>query len=288
MLIMSVYEKRLKRDTLFVCLIILFLLPMQSVFAGEEHSKEVERWHSERIKGLKRDHGWLSLIALDWLHEGKNPIRSVGTVTVKKNTVFLALKKGETGTLNGAQFASGKIVPEKDKVLIGTKAVQVIERGGKFAMRIWDSESAARKNFSGIERFPVDERWRITARWEQYSIPKMIDVPTVIPGLVQQGAVPGAAIFTLDGKEYRLEPTQEEGSPEFFFVFGDKTNGKETYGAGRFLYAGPPEGGTIMLDFNRSYNPPCVFSDFATCPVPTKENRLPVRIEAGEKNYRHH
>ncbi|MBP6672016.1 MAG: DUF1684 domain-containing protein, partial [Bacteroidetes bacterium] len=121
-----------------------------------------------------------------------------------------------------------------------------------------------------------------------YPVPKTIDVPTVIPGLVQKGSVPGAAVFTLNGNEYRLEPTLEEGSKELFFVFGDKTNGKETYGAGRFLYAGPPEGGVIVLDFNRSYNPPCVFSDYATCPVPTKENRLPVRIEAGEKNYKHH
>jgi uncharacterized protein (DUF1684 family) len=268
--------------------LIIILFVMQTVLAGEDHIKETEQWHSERIKGLKKEHGWLSLIALDWLKEGKNPIGSIGTATVRKGTVILSLKKGVTGTLNGTPFTKGAVIPDKDKVLTGSKAIQVIERGGKFAVRIWDAESVARKNFSGIDRYAVGEQWRVTAKWEQYPMPKTIDVPTVIPGLVQKGSVPGAAVFTLNGNEYRLEPTLEEGSKELFFVFGDKTNGKETYGAGRFLYAGPPEGGVIVLDFNRSYNPPCVFSDYATCPVPTKENRLPVRIEAGERNYKHH
>ena len=164
----------------------------------------------------------------------------------------------------------------------------LIERGGKFALRVWDAESPSRKHFTGIDRYPVSASWKIEARWEPYKIPKNVQVPTVISGLMQDGIVPGAAVFVLNGKEYRLEPTIEEGETEYFFVFGDKTNGKETYGAGRFLYAGPPVNGMITLDFNKAYNPPCAFSGFATCHVPFKQNRLPVRIEAGEKNYKGH
>ena len=273
--------------TMIVLLSIIFLRS-QAVQTDDGLVQNVEKWHTERVTGLKKEHGWLSLIALDWLKEGENSIPAIGTISIRKQSVKLVLKKDLAGKLNGNTFTSGPLIPDKDKVVIGSRALQVIERGGKYAVRIWDAESDARKKFSGIDRYPVMERWRITARWEPYSTPKTIEIPTVIPGLIQKGIVPGAAVFIMNGIEYKLEPTAEEGSKELFFVFGDRTNGKETYGAGRFLYAGPPENGTIVLDFNRSYNPPCVFSDYATCPVPTKENRLPVRIEAGEKNYKHH
>ncbi|MFZ4620472.1 MAG: DUF1684 domain-containing protein [Bacteroidota bacterium] len=258
------------------------------MLAGADHEQQVAQWHSERINNLKKEHGWLSLIALDWLNEGRNTVPLIGTVEIKKGAALLTLKKGTAGLIGGKKFISGTVVPDKDKVVIGTKAVQVIARGGKFAVRVWDSESPGRKNFSGIERFPVSDKWMITARWESYAKSKTIEIPTVIPGLVQKGIVPGAAVFTIDGKEYRLEPTIEDGEEQLFFVFGDKTNGRESYGAGRFLYAGPPSDGKIVLDFNRSYNPPCAFTDFATCPVPSPGNKLPVRIEAGEKKMPHH
>ena len=180
------------------------------------------------------------------------------------------------------------IVADKDKVLFGTKALSAIKRGDKYAVRIWDSETPALKNFTTIDRYPVAGEWRIEARWVQYQKPKEVNIPTVIPGLVQHGIAPGVAVFTRNGKEYMLEPTIEEGDDQYFFVFGDKTNGKETYGAGRFLYADQPKDGKIILDFNKSYNPPCVFTDFATCPVPTQQNRLPITIEAGEKIFQHH
>jgi uncharacterized protein (DUF1684 family) len=273
--------------------IIIFLTILSVELYGQEqltetaHRAEVDRWHAGRINGLKKDHGWLSLVALDWLKEGKNEIPAIGTITTGAKGVTVSVNRESQGMMNGKPFVSGAVVPDKDKIQIGTKALQIIERGGKFAVRVWDSEAPARKKFTGIERYPVTAEWKITARWEPYAQGKKIEIPTVIPGLMQQGIVPGAAIFSIDGKEYRLEPTKEEGEDQLFFVFGDKTNGKETYGAGRFLYAGPPVNNTIVLDFNRAYNPPCVFTDYATCPVPTKENRLPVRIEAGEKNFKH-
>jgi uncharacterized protein (DUF1684 family) len=240
------------------------------------------------VKNLTKEHGWLSLVSLDWIKGREHRISSVGKISLRADSVFLTLDKGIQATLNGIVFRSGPVQPDKDKIFFGTKALSVVKRNSKYAVRIWDSEHPSRKSFTAIERYPVDEQWRIEARWEQYAVQKKIEIPTVISGLVEEGIVPGAAIFTINGKEYRLEPTIEEGTEEYFFVFGDRTNGKETYGGGRFLYAKPPKQGKIVLDFNRSYNPPCVFTSFATCPTPVPGNRLSVRIEAGEKNYHHH
>jgi uncharacterized protein (DUF1684 family) len=124
----------------------------------------------------------------------------------------------------------------------------------------------------------------VTARWEPYATPRPVEVPSVIGTTVKELA-PGRAWFTVDGKEVSLEPTLDDG--ELFFVFKDKTAPRQTYGAGRFLYAAPPKDGKVVLDFNRAYNPPCVFSPWATCPLPLPQNILPVRIEAGEKNWGH-
>lgn len=259
-----------------------------------EYKKSVDEWHAGRINGLKKDHGWLSLIALDWLSEGSNNIPSIGTITISKGTLHLSLNDGLKGLISGKEFTSGTIEADKDKIIIGSKALAVIYRGGKYAVRVWDAETPAKKNFTGIDRYPVIVKWRIEAKWIPYAVPKKVEIPTVIPDLVQEGIATGVAVFTIDGREYKLEPTIEEGSNELFFVFGDKTNGKETYGAGRFLYSAPPiydpatKERKVILDFNKSYNPPCVFTDYATCPVPSPDNKLTHRIEAGEKIYRIH
>ena len=114
-----------------------------------------------------------------------------------------------------------------------------------------------------------------------------ITVPNIL-GTVDQSPSPGMAVFTVDGQEYRLTPVLEEGETRLFFVFADATNRTETYGAGRFLYADPPTNGSVVLDFNRAYNPPCAFSAYATCPLPPKQNRLPLAISAGEKRAGEH
>ncbi|NUN68380.1 MAG: DUF1684 domain-containing protein [Bacteroidetes bacterium] len=274
----------------FLLLLFTVLLPLsaQPALPDDPYLRSVEEWHRARINGLKREHSWVSLIALDWLKQGEQTVPGVGTLTLSGSVVILRVEQGRTATLNGQPFSADTVTPDKDKIIVGPKAAAVIERGGRFAVRVWDADVPARKAFTGIERYPVDPQWRIEARWIAYTTPKTIEIPTVIPDLLQEGIVPGVAVFTIDGKEYRLEPTIEEGSDELFFVFGDRTNGKETYGAGRFLYSAAPKEGKVILDFNRSYNPPCVFTDYATCPVPLPENRLNVRIPAGEKNFRHH
>jgi len=260
----------------------------QDSLRKESYQESIDRWHVERVSGLKKEHGWLSLIALNWMKEGENLIAGIGTITIVNGTLHLKVNSGAAGKLNGKEFTSGVITADKDKISVGPKAVAVIQRGGRYAVRVWDAETPARKNFNGIERYSVDAKWKITAKWIPYDVPKKVEIPTVIPDLIQEGIAPGIALLTIDGNEYRLEPTIEEESDELFFVFSDKTNGRETYGAGRFLYSDMPNNGIVILDFNKAYNPPCAFTDFATCPVPTPGNRLPVRVTAGEKNFHSH
>lgn len=277
-----------------------FLLVTQFSFAtlGQDtatlsQEEGVEAWHQRRIRSLQRDLGWLTLVGLDWLNEGENRIPDVGLVTLKNGRVTASVSDTSRATLNRNPFAVGEISPEggslpPDTLRISTRTAVVIKRGDRFAIRVWDKEAKTRKEFSGIERYPVSPEWRIEARWQPYDPPKQIRVPTVIPGLEEDYPVPGVAVFTLGGKEYRLEPVLEEPNGDYFFIFGDKTNGGETYGAGRFLYTKPAWNGTVIINFNKAYNPPCAFTEFATCPLPPPGNKLPIRVDAGEKKYGGH
>jgi len=261
--------------------------------AAAAYRLEIDTWHAERIRGLKKEYGWLTLAALTWLKEGRNEIASLGTVTVKKGVPFVTIDPAVSATRSAKKFSSGPVRTDAakggaDTVFAGSRAHIIIRRGDRVAVRIFDAASKARKEFTGIDRYPVSDRWKIDARWEPYATPKIVVIETVIPGYFDKGFATGAAVFTVDGREYRLEPTVDEERTDYFFVFGDKTNGAGTYGAGRFLHAGPPKDGRIILDFNKATNPPCAFTEFATCPLPSADSRLSLRIEAGEKNYGHH
>jgi uncharacterized protein (DUF1684 family) len=162
----------------------------------------------------------------------------------------------------------------------------VVQRGDRWALRIKDSESPTRKQFVGIDYFDIDPGWRIEAKWEAYDPPREIEEPNIL-GEIDKVIVPGAAVFEHGGKTFRVEPVIETpGDTELFLVFADRTSGKETYGAARFVYTEPPKDGKVVLDFNKAYNPPCAFTPFATCPLPTQQNRLDTRVTAGEKKYR--
>jgi uncharacterized protein (DUF1684 family) len=161
-----------------------------------------------------------------------------------------------------------------------------ISRQGRLAIRVKDPETDARRAFRGLTYFPVDPSWRIEARVEDNAAPKPITVPNVL-GAETSEPSPGTLVFERGGKTYRLTPVLEEGETDWFVIFGDATNGHDTYGAGRFLYVPPAVDGRTVIDFNKAYNPPCVFTDYATCPLPPPQNRLPIRVEAGEKEYSH-
>src|SRR5262249_19797787 len=151
-----------------------------------------------------------------------------------------------------------------------------------------DPESPQRKAFAGLTWFPVSESYRVVARFVPAAAPRSIAVPNILGQTIDMPS-PGRAVFTLGGKELGLDAVLEEpDAQELFFIFRDGTSGKETSPAGRFLYAELPKDGTVVLDFNKAYSPPCAFTPHATCPLPPRQNRLAVRVEAGEKYAKPH
>ena len=283
-------------------------LSLSAAPASEDVASTTRAWEEGRLKRLQAEDGWLTLVGLGWLKEGANSAgadgkavvvfpdgapKQVGTFTRSGEKVSFQPAAGVSVTRDGQPFTGGAVQSDEegrakpDILQVGRLRFQLIARGNRIGVRIKDPEARARKEFTGIPTYPPSARWRIVARWEPSNPPVEIAVPNVL-GEVERSPSPGAAVFTIDGKEYRLTPVLEEGSPDLFFVFGDQTNRAETYGAGRFLYADPAKDGTVVLDFNRAYNPPCAFSAFATCPLPPKQNRLALRVEAGEKRLAEH
>jgi hypothetical protein len=263
-----------------------------------EYIAEVDAWHVARVTRLKADDGWLTLVGLHPLHAGSNRLGSaegedvqlaagapakVGTITVAPDQILFAAKSGVDVYLDDEPISTAVLVPDNSGpptvLQTGSFLFHVIVRGDQMFLRVKDRKAEALQSFTGIDRFPVDSRWRVTARLEPGAA--TTQVPNVL-GQVDEAPSPGALVFKLDGREYRLTPQGEPGQG-LFLVFGDQTNGHTTYGGGRFLSTDPiAEDGTVVLDFNRAYNPPCVFSPYATCPLPSVDNLLDVAVEAGE------
>ena len=278
--------------------------------AATDFSQQNTNWQSKRLTGLTAPNGWLSLIGLDWLKEGANRVGSaadndlvlkagpahLGVVTLSKDGsthIVFALHSGAT--------VDGKTVPEAtlvddahagdgspSVVAFGSASFLVIERDGRKALRVKDSNAETRTHFQGLDYYAADPSWRIVADWVPFDPPHELEIGSVL-GTINKEKVPGKAVFHRDGHTYELMPIQEEPD-SLFFVIADRTSGKETYGAARFLYADLPKDGKVVLDFNRAYNPPCAFTPYATCPLAPPENRLDLAVTAGEKNYRgsHH
>ena len=257
--------------------------------AASTYQSEIAQWRAQREKALRAEGGWLTLTGLFWLHEGANPFGkdAANEIAIEDGAAhagIFELKDGKvTVTMDGSTRA---VKPDSaDVVKCGRLSLLAIQRSGKFGIRVKDPESAARRGFHGLEYFPASEAWRVTARW--VAAPRRIPILNIL-GQTESSDCPGYAVFQLQGKELRLYPILEEpDAKELFYIFRDETAGKETYGAGRFLYSGLPQDGSVTLDFNKAYNPPCTFTPYATCPLPPPENRLAVRIEAGEKKYGH-
>ncbi len=258
----------------------------------------------ERNGKLKSDNGWLTVAGLFWLKEGESTMgtgrendfvlrtgsapEKVGTFDFHGGkTVFHAVP-GVAVTVNGKPAATAPLAADSagspDVLRIGDLSMFVIQRGNRFGIRLKDKDSETLHKFTGTHWFPVAEEYRVTAKFVPYSPPKKIAVPNIL-GDVDQEDSPGYAEFTLQGRHYQLDPVSEGDS--LFFIFKDMTAGKETYPPGRFLYTDLPKNGEVVLDFNQAVNPPCAFTPYATCPLPPAQNRLPVRIEAGELRYGH-
>ncbi len=188
-------------------------------------------------------------------------------------------------TIDG-QFVSESVLKEdltgKPTILeLGSLRWFIIKRDDRYGIRLRDLKSRLVNEFEGIERFAVNDDWRIKAKFEAYNPPKIISIPNIL-GTVSEERSPGKIIFEKDEKSYSwmlLIPVEK-----LFFIFADETSGEETYGGGRFLYTDKADSnGIVVVDFNKAYNPPCVFTKYATCPLPPKQNYLKLKITAGEK-----
>jgi len=260
----------------------------------QAYQQEIEQWRARRRASLTEPDGWLSLVALDWLHEGSNDITLPARPPV---TCRFVLQNGRVTLEPNAQLGIAAPTVLRDDtdpngptvVHAGSLSFEAIKRsdvgGDRFGIRARDPRSDARTHFKGLDYFPVNPAFRVEARFEPYRPPKKIPITNVL-GMTSDETSPGALVFTLQGKTFRIDPILEQGETDLFIIFKDATSGKETYGAARYLYAHPPDpNGRTIVDFNKSYNPPCAFTPFATCPLPPPQNRLPIRIEAGEKKY---
>jgi uncharacterized protein (DUF1684 family) len=216
----------------------------------------------------------------------------MGSLDLSKGTVTLRAEPDSGLTSEGRPVTTLALRSDAEGaptvVRSGRISFFVIKRGERLGVRVKDSANPTLRDFHGIDSYTIDPRWRFEARWEPYRPPKTISVPNIL-GSIDEEKSPGAVVFEVGGRPYRLDAVQEAGSDDLFLIFGDQTNGEETYGGGRFLYASPPDKeGRVVVDFNKAYNPPCVFTPYATCPLPPRQNRLALRVEAGEKKYGSH
>jgi len=267
---------------------------------------DLEKWRAERIAELTSENGWLSVVGLSWLRPGENRFGSdagnevvlpgkgtpalAGTIELRQDGAALLHPGSGTGVTVGGSPATERVLAsdrtgKPDVVAVGSVRFYLIERGGKLAVRVKDPHSVRRVGFGGIRYFSVDTAYRVEGALERYPSPREVAVATV-QGPEQKMLGPGIVRFRLGGRSLALEPfVSSPDDTSFFFVFRDATSSSETYGAGRFLDAPAPEPDStrVVLDFNRAYSPPCAFTPYATCPLPPRQNELPVRIEAGEK-----
>jgi uncharacterized protein (DUF1684 family) len=213
-----------------------------------------------------------------------------GVFEVRNGRVYVTPADGVSFVLNGKPFTSGEIAPDSpgpaDRLSLG-KALQfwVHKTGDRLSIRLRDQNNDLRKTFTGLSWFPIDPAYRVEATYTAYDKPKVVDVPT-IAGDIDTAPIPGIVSFVLHGQEYKLEPFAEPDDEELWFVFRDLTSQDETYPAARFLYAARPVDGKTILDFNTAENPPCAYNPYTTCPLPSEQNRLKTRIEAGERYVR--
>lgn len=270
------------------------------------YERKIEAYRARRLERLTGPDGWLTVVGLAWLAEGENAVAAdpeaavvlpgpygpspLGTIVVEgRSSTFFP---SDAPRVEHAGEPLTEPLPLADdtadtptELRVGSVAFHVIRRGDRLAVRVRDEESPARRRFRGIDFYPVDPKWRVEAAFEPYDPPKRFPVPTVLD-MVEMYECPGRCAFELEGVPCALDVFLERPDDDLFVVFADPTNGSETFGGGRYLYTPQPgPDGIVVLDFNKAYNPPCVFTPHATCPLPLPQNRLPVAVRAGERRY---
>lgn len=272
---------------------------------SDDYIQSIEQWREKRVESLKKPDGWFSYAGSGVVNLGSSTVGSasdndivlpkgparLGTLNVNKAGIANFSAASDSGALIDGKPIVGEVALKdntgKDpptRVTVGDSWFYVVRMDDLVGWRFRDPDSPALKAFTGIESFPIDPGWRFEADWVPYDPPREIELITIINTMTKTD-VPGKAVFERDGQRYELEPVLEDDGT-LFFIFADQTSGKQTYGAGRFLYAEPAINGKVVIDFNKAYNPPCALSPHVVCPTAPPQNRLKLRIEAGEKIYR--
>jgi hypothetical protein len=288
-------------------LILLCLMCLQAQKNVDKWLTEEAAWRAERDREMRSEESWLTISGLFWLDEGENTFGSSSSNRIElppgsaPSLCGKFIRKGAKITVEAAPgvapFCGGKQVvrmelragdsTSPDILALGSLRIWVIRRGDRYAVRLRDLNARAFKDYKGLDCFPPSSAFRIEAIFVPYSSPKNIEVEAKI---VKRSELisPGTLKFFWDGREYEFIAFDDEERGTYFLVFGDETNGEETYDGGRFLDFKVDIGNQTVLNFNRAYNPPCAFTAFATCPLPPAQNRFPFRLETGEKKYKGH
>ena len=262
-------------------------------------------WRAKRLASLTSPTGWLTPVALYWLKNGDNSFgrgsdrafylddaalaADTGAFVLTNGRVRYVAHASQTMTYLGKPVTSLELVSDANEkpteLIAGSLHFMLIERAGHLGIRVRDTVSPNRLQFKGLRYFPVRADWHIQARFEPYMPERHISIVNIL-GMKEDMTSPGAIVFEHEGRSWRLDAILEApGDRELFVMFSDATSGKQTYGAGRFMYVGLPSGDRIEVDFNEAFNPPCAFTDFATCPLPPQQNQLALSVDAGELKY---
>ncbi len=270
-----------------------------------EYEKQITDWHQKRNDRLNQPDGWLTLSGLFWLEEGVNTFGGsrdndlifpgeyvaplLGTLVLEDDSVSIRVADGIEILIGDSAIHTSGLKKDSngdpDFLTWGSLTWYVIERGDRIGIRLKDSAHPNYVNFKPTQLFPIDSTWRVPAHLEVFDSLRSVDITNVL-GDSEPNPTPGRLHFKLNGAGYTLTPLGDPGDKNYFIIFGDASNGLSTYGAGRFLVIpAADENGNTVIDFNKSYNMPCVFSPYATCPLPPQENLLSIAVEAGEMNY---
>jgi uncharacterized protein len=301
----SNFYKRLMRAPAIVALTAAMSLGIAAAGTSQDEDARMADWRAKRLASLTSETGWLTPIALYWLKEGENsfgraPGRAfplddaaltddTGAFVLTNGRVRYVAHASKAMTYLGKPVTSLELKSDADEkpteLVAGSLHFMLIDRAGHLGIRVRDSVSPNRLQFKGLQYFPVREDWHIEAHFEPYVPEHRIPIINIL-GMTEEMTSPGAIVFEHEGSSWRLDAILEApGDKELFVMFSDATSGKQTYGAGRFLYVGLPKADRIEVDFNQAFNPPCAFTDFATCPLPPQQNRLALAVDAGELRY---
>ena len=271
----------------------------------DSYEAEIATFQHDREAALKTDTGWLTIAGLWFLTQpqttfGSDPLNDIvlpasappraGTFFLRDGRVSVKAADGVTFQLDGKAVTSADLRPDgegpPDRLAFGDLQLWVHNSGDRLSIRLRDKNSPLRSEFVGTSWFPINSAYRVEATYSAYPQPKVVEIANIL-GDTDKMTIPGIVSFTVNGQEHKLEPVVEDTAtgPRFWFIFRDLTSQKETYPAARFLYTPMPVDGKLTLDFNRAQNPPCAYNPYTTCPLPTEQNRLRTRIEAGEMRY---